>query len=366
MKPSFHDEAVEQAAADWLTRREAGLSGAEEQAFAAWRAADPRHEAAWTQANATRAVFDRARQRGASDVIVTRLAVRARRRRRRWRAAGLAGIGAVALALATFVWRGNVAAPAPLADAPMAALAAGSIRKLPDGSLVELNAGAEIDVRYDADFRCVQLVRGEAHFSVQKDAVRPFVVEASGVAVQAVGTAFTVHLQSSAVEVVVAEGTIALDRVSNDSAAPTAPTAPAAAIPPNDATTPTALTSAPRTLVAAGNRAFVSLAAASASAAASVPAIEAMTEAQLDARLAWRKPRLEFDSTELKQAIAMLNRYNRLQIVAGDEATARVRISGAFLADNPEGFVRIVEATFDLEARRSGENEIVLRAGVGR
>ena len=43
---STRDEAIEATAAAWLAERDGGLSAEDAAAFAAWRAADPRHEAA--------------------------------------------------------------------------------------------------------------------------------------------------------------------------------------------------------------------------------------------------------------------------------------------------------------------------------
>lgn len=326
---------IERLASEWLVRREAGLDAEAARELSAWRAADPRHEAAFSRHEATWAVFCRAQQRGDATTIVTQLRVRARRRTQRRYLTGAAVAG---LALALFLgWsvlpaRRSASEPGPAAPIEM-------LRKLPDGSLVELNVGARIDVRYEADFRRVQLLHGEAHFSVAKDSTRPFIVEVSGVEVRAVGTAFTVHLQSAAVEVVVTEGRVSVDRPAPTSAG-------------QDLSVP----SAP-TLVAAGNRARLPVSVD----AALVAEVSAMSEAELERRLAWRKPRIEFNELELSQAVALMNRHNRLQIVVGDAAVGRLRVSGTFLPDNPEGFVRIVEATFDLKAVRRGENEVVLR-----
>ena len=73
---------------------------------------------------------------------------------------------------------------------PVIAAAVGyESRALDDGTVVELNGGAEIEVQFTAAERRLRLVRGEAHFQVAKNPLRPFVVEAGGVAVRAVGTA---------------------------------------------------------------------------------------------------------------------------------------------------------------------------------
>ena len=64
--------------------------------------------------------------------------------------------------------------------------------KLPDGSIVELNTSSTAAIAFSPAERRVRLTQGEGHFSVAKDAGRPFVVEARGLAVRAVGTMFNV------------------------------------------------------------------------------------------------------------------------------------------------------------------------------
>jgi ferric-dicitrate binding protein FerR (iron transport regulator) len=44
--PSSSDDAIDTAAAEWLVERDAGFAPGRAKAFAAWRATDPRHEAA--------------------------------------------------------------------------------------------------------------------------------------------------------------------------------------------------------------------------------------------------------------------------------------------------------------------------------
>jgi transmembrane sensor len=215
------------------------------------------------------------------------------------------------------------------------------VRKLPDGSIVELNTGAEIAVRFEDSTRRVVLLRGEAYFRVEKNARRPFVVEAKGVAVRAVGTAFTVQLQRDEVEVVVTDGRIAINRTT------------AVALP-----SPAPVEEAPLATVDAGNRVLV----ATASTLPPPPRIESMTDAQIEKRMAWRIPRLEFDGMELAQALKLMNRENRLQIVVGDEAIGRLRVSGLFRTDSPEAFVTIVTRSFGLSATKKSEFEIVLTA----
>jgi transmembrane sensor len=97
----------------------------------------------------------------------------------------------------------------------VAATGVGEFQKLalPDGSVVDLNTDSKVDVTFTPSERRVQLAHGEAHFSVAKDPARLFVVEAHGVAVVAVGTAFAVRLRSESVEVLVCEGRVRVNDV---------------------------------------------------------------------------------------------------------------------------------------------------------
>lgn len=329
------DEDPEKVAAEWVLRHDTGLDEAARREFETWRAADPRHEEAFARLSGLWTDFERGGENSAAQAILERVELRARKRRRR--RAALSAVALLAL-LATAV-PGLMRRDEPVERTASAALPFEPVRKLPDGSIVELNTGAEIAVRFEESTRRVVLVRGEAHFRVEKDARRPFVVEANGVAVRAVGTAFTVQLERDEVEVVVTDGRIAIDRT-----APTAPPGPTAAEP------------APLATVAAGNRVLV----ATAASPTSPPRIEAMSDAQIERRLAWRIPRLEFDGMELAQAVKLMNRENRLQIVLGEEAIGRLRISGLFRTDSPAAFVTIVTRSFGLSATQRNEFEIVL------
>ena len=76
---------------------------------------------------------------------------------------------------------------------------------------MELNAGGEVSEHFTTAERRVRLVRGEAHFTVTKDAARPFVVEAGAVRLRALGTAFNVRFEPSAVEVLVTHGRVQVE-----------------------------------------------------------------------------------------------------------------------------------------------------------
>jgi transmembrane sensor len=209
---------------------------------------------------------------------------------------------------------------------------------LPDGSVVELKTGAEIAADFSGHFRRVTLRRGEALFRVAKNAQRPFVVQAGGLEVRAVGTEFSVDLRSDEVGVLVTEGRVALDQAAGGASGPAL---------------------APRTLafVDAGNRATVRGGVATLQA----PLVVGTSPREVDNRLAWLSTQLEFSTTPLAEAVALMNQHNRLQFVIGDPALAGVRVSGFIRADNAEEFAHFLEAEFHLRTERRGENQIVLR-----
>ncbi|HRG56241.1 MAG TPA: FecR/PupR family sigma factor regulator, partial [Lacunisphaera sp.] len=75
--------AIEAAAADWVTRCDAGLTAAEQQIFQDWLAADARHADAFDRLSEAWAVFDRVQEGGAISAVLAGLERRARQRRTR-------------------------------------------------------------------------------------------------------------------------------------------------------------------------------------------------------------------------------------------------------------------------------------------
>ena len=219
------------------------------------------------------------------------------------------------------------------------------IRILADASVVELKPGADIAVEYTPAVRRVVLQKGEAHFQVKSDQQRPFVVAVNGIEVSALGTAFSVHLSTGQVDVLVTEGRVAVDRP--------------ASVPTNAAQPSRASSTKPLAIVNAGNRVVVDLAPRENAPVAAVVPVE-LTEVR--ERLAWRNAWIEFTGTRLADAIILLNRHNQVQFAIDDPALGEVEVSGYFRADNTEAFVNLLQGSLGLEARRSGDR-IVLRKG---
>lgn len=338
------------AAERWLARHDRGLSPAEATAFAAWRAASPDHAAefdrlqhAWQAADLTRADPELAALAARLDATTSpaHSIRRARRRRLTWAATLTAAAAAITFA---FLQPWADAPAGPSAGAPSIAatveVTVPDARRLvlPDGSVVLLRGTAEIEPRFTAAERRVHLTRGEAHFWVQKDPARPFVVTAHELGVRAVGTAFNVKRAPDAIDVVVTEGRIALDTPSAETGAP--PAAPPQA--------------------QAGQRARVAVAADRA-----VPASVAVTDlapAELDRALEWQVARLTLRRATLADALAAFNEHAGTRFELADPALASRQVSGTFRADRAEVFVRLLEQAAEVRAERLADGRTRLHA----
>ena len=316
----------------WAARRDRGLSPAQQDEFVQWLGAHPAHAEEFRRHTAA---FERMMrlyewQPGPSGVTNPDLFAPRRSHHRGRVLTALAA--ALVLALGIVWWMPNrPAGPTPEASIY---LRLNESRTLPDGTRVELKEGAKLAVRYTATERRVVLF-GEGHFDVAKIPGRDFVVEAGSALVRAVGTAFSVRLGQNAVEVLVTEGVVQVERPTDPEATPTrAELRPAR--------------------VEARHRAVIPLL------GEHLPVPVPVSESELAEALAWKSPRLQFMDTPLAAAVAEFNRRNRLQIVIADPEISAQAIGGTFQVNNVEGFVRLLEVTLDVRAERRG-SEIVLR-----
>lgn len=340
-------EAIEATAAAWLAQRDDGFTPEQAAEFAAWRSADVRHEAAvqrleaaWTALQELREYRPEAVRHPDRDLLAGETV-----RRVRPAFGGLGRVAAMA-ALLLFVlagWYGW-----GHRDRTHFATTMNGYERvlLADGSIAELNADTMLDVRYSEGERRVRLRRGEAHFSVTRNPARPFVVEANGVAVRAVGTAFNVRLDAERVEVLVTQGRVEV-----------APSAPQPARPEDR---PDAATRA--TLLAANERVSVTAARESGAAErAPAPVVEKVAAAAIREALAWQGPRLVFADTPLSEVIAQFNRRNAVQIELARPELGALPIGGSFRAENADAFVRLLTSSGDIAAERPEPLRIVLR-----
>ena len=327
------DEAgtrIDLAAAEWLVRRDRGFTPQEQDEFFHWLSEDPRHgewfaihDETWREFN----LLAEWRPEHGSEPNPDLLAGRRAGRPWLWLTVASTAVAA-SLAVTLALWRPWAE---PASDGT-AAKVAGVIqhRLLPDGSEVELNRGAAIEIEFTPAERRVRLVRGEAHFAVAKNPARPFIVRANGVDVRAVGTAFDVRLDPESVEVLVTEGHVQVQM-------------PTATVP----------------VLGAGQRTVVSFAPT-----AAPPRVFDVSPEEMARRLAWQPQLLDFSSTPLANVVAEFNRRaengHGVRFIIADPELASFPIEGWIRSDNREAFVRALELSGDVRVERRGEKEIVL------
>jgi transmembrane sensor len=193
---------------------------------------------------------------------------------------------------------------------------------LADGSVAHLNTDSSIEVALKKNIRSIKLLKGEARFDVAHDRTRPFIVDADGTQVRAVGTTFNVRLRPELTELTVIEGVVAVKNGGS-----------------------------PEHQIGAGKSAAVR--------SGSI-AVTPLARDKLKQRIAWQDGMIEFDGDTLEQAVAEFNRYRATPLVIGDPAIASMRIGGTFHSNRSDDFVLALERGFGLRAVAGNDDSVIL------
>jgi transmembrane sensor len=173
------------------------------------------------------------------------------------------------------------------------------IRKLADGSVLELGADTRVTVSIGPRARRIQLHQGELYVTVHKDPSRPLSVDAGRLKAIATGTAFNVLRTEARTTVTVAEGSV--DAIYEGQAAAT----PNMRLQPNQQLVYT-------------------------HASHSV----AVREADSQIAIAWRSGHPKFQGEPLSEVIATVNRYTALKFVIEDPRVGALTFTGNAHVDN--------------------------------
>ncbi len=339
-KPSPEDRVSLEASA-WIAKRDEGFTSKEQDAFFEWLAEDPEHKAVYAERLALWEEMDLMTGWRPDHSREPNPDLLSYRRKSRWRNPWIA-VGSIAAALAVGLF---ILGPWNERDrVETRVLAFGGAASyenhvLDDGSIVELNRGAEASIQYARDRRLVFLHAGEAHFMVAKDSARPFQVRAGEMLVEATGTAFNVALEEDGVEVLVTEGSILLDSpslIASDGSSDYIKRPPSA-------------------LVAGQRSKIVS------DQVTSPPEIVSVTEDEIDQRLAWKSEDLDFTSSPLSEVAEAFNRRNRVKIVVGDTHLRDLPITAKLRSNNLDGFLELLDVTMNIVGEKEDVFEIVLR-----
>lgn len=209
--------------------------------------------------------------------------------------------------------------------------------RLDDGSIVALNTQSRVAVNFTNSVREVQLLDGEAMFSVERDATRPFRVLSGGATVQAIGTQFNVYNSARGTTVLVVEGTVQVSTAAttpgdSSKAAVTPKPSPAAAV---------------SLRVTAGEQADILQG-------------HVQKKAQPDMRnmIAWRERKLIFRDKPLSEIVAEFNRYNTVRFEVGPNVVDEP-LSGVFAADRPESLALFLQRVGSVDIERRADRFVI-------
>ena len=337
----------------WLGRLDRGLQPDERAELEAWLAADPVHGQTLLR---MAALWDNLDVLGELSKLIA--LPQTRERAVAWRPAAVAAAVVVALAsLAGYLPLTRPAAPSVAGHVEKAALPAEQIgveepesagtllystrigeqrtERLPDGSLVQLNTASSLEVAYDDAVRRITLLAGEAQFAVQHDASRPFIVEAQGRTVRAVGTAFNVRVRDQGIEVAVTEGRVLVA---------------AASMSADEVMTPSANDSGK---VAATAGQVVSI-------DGDRLTLQAVSTEEMSDRLAWQRGMLVFDGEPLASALSEVTRYTGVRFEFEDEQVAQIRVGGFYKANDIEGLTRSLQQNLSIRTTQVAPDRIMI------
>ena len=318
-------EALRETAAEWLIRMHGPDAERARPAFEAWLADHPDHKR----------MYDRVAVSWEQSRLVTHtptghawegLPARKPPARRTWAYAVAAGIAALVMVGLLVAHRAPVAGQGPGTPAQEIASHVGIRQvRLGDGSIVTLDAQTRLDLRFTAGERRIVLEAGRARFAVAHDTSRPFIVTAGTREVVATGTVFDVSLAGGNVAVALLEGGVDVRDVTWVEA-------------------PTIV----RLMAGQGLQA----------AAGRAPAVPRRVTA---AERLWPAGMLEFDSTPLREVLAIANRYSQRPIKVGDPSLGELRVTGGYRLGDPAELAKTLAAASGLIVREERGSLVLAR-----
>ncbi|MFD1216987.1 MULTISPECIES: FecR family protein [Microbulbifer] len=219
---------------------------------------------------------------------------------------------------------------------------------LQDGSQITLGADSEIATRFTDAERTVELVKGQAFFTVSKDRTRPFLVNTPTTQVRVVGTRFDVQ-RGDSVKVTVEEGIVDVTRhVVNAVASNTQPD--------NTRSNNTSSVSqdvpslSPRAVrLTAGQQVRVN-----------PRGVSAITSVDANEVASWRRGKFIYRDAPLSEVVADANRYRPGHIVLGAPELSSLRVTASYSRDQVQSLVAMLEETLPVRVYREPGNRVVL------
>jgi transmembrane sensor len=323
-----------QTATEWVARLQAGpLSWWDRRALTRWLSASPAH---LKELEAAQAASELAQNLGGSARVRHLLAqdlwahARASSPPRRGFALPSLAATAVAAVVIMTVAPWNTSSPPRIGNGESAQTAVGQIADyvLPDNSQITVAGSSEVSIAFSEGQRDVALERGEAFFDVAPDRSRPFVISAGGHKVTVTGTSFNVNYfaPQNEMEVAVVEGTVRVSYPSHRGAGDEVEE-----MHPGDV-----IMFTPAGRILRRN----------------------LTPQQVSA---WRSRKLFFDSANLSQVLAEVNRYASKPLVSETQDIDRLMLTGQFPAGDVESVLTSLRQLYGIEAQETTERWVLVR-----
>lgn len=209
--------------------------------------------------------------------------------------------------------------------------------RLPDGSVISLNAASNLHFTYTTNIREVFLNSGEALFTVVSDPSRPFVVRAGGRRVEAVGTSFLVRIEPGSLEVSVNEGRVQVF------------TEPLPDFKQRERPSPIPV------LLEVGQRIVMAN-----DDVDQPPMVSPMDDGEMRRKLAWREGLLDFHRTPLSKVVEDVNRHSGRQIRILDEELRSREFDGLFRIGETDLLLNALDMRDDIEVTVLEDESVVL------
>jgi len=208
----------------------------------------------------------------------------------------------------------------PAYDTRQITTAAGqtSTLTMADGSRIQLNTDSELRIESRLFSRRVTLLRGEAGFDVAHT-YRSFVVTANRTTVTDIGTVFDVRNQEDGARVSVQQGAV---EVRSDSGPP---------------------------LVLTADQSVRS----------SNGKLERLPDTEPGQSGAWRRGKLYFNGTPLREAALDMQRYLAQPIVLADARSGDLRLSGEYDIKDVNDLLRVLPTILPVTVKRNADNVVI-------
>ena len=307
-------DLVQTQALDWLMRNQSdSFTESERQRFNEWLNQDMSHQQAYEMLEAQWQWMEPFKT---ANFSARSAALKYRKPKRQFYKYGAAAVAIMAIALGIFHPNGGLGMP----HTYMTTQGGHQNITLADGSRVDLNTDTELRVYFNYWQRNVELIKGEAFFTVVHNTERPFQVQAGSGHIRDLGTAFDVYIKPERVIVAVQEGLVEVETTSK------------------------------RELSAGHQLAFTD-----------TGNFNTLQDSDIAELIGWREGNLVFHNKRLEEVLADIARYHDKRIYLKNKQLAELKVSGTFQITKLNDMLSAISSILPVTAEPIGDHEIIFK-----